>query len=80
MVLPPLTEYQHSSRPLEHNRRPSQGEKVTQVHCSRCNGSGHTRLNCLNPLPKAIDSFLYGVRQVREERLHRVAYVEKQNV
>ncbi|XP_044475722.1 uncharacterized protein LOC123203429 [Mangifera indica] len=50
IVHPPQIGHRRPGRPSEHNRRPSQGEEICQVECSRCHEKGHTRLVCTNPL------------------------------
>ncbi|XP_044461881.1 uncharacterized protein LOC123193152 [Mangifera indica] len=56
IVNPPQMQQRRSGRPSEYNRRPSKGEEIRQIECSRCHQKGHTRLVCKNPLTQATTS------------------------
>ncbi|XP_044463981.1 uncharacterized protein LOC123194691 [Mangifera indica] len=51
VIHPPYVHRHRASCLANKNRRPSQGEVVEQLICSRCHQLGHTRQNCRSPIP-----------------------------
>ncbi|XP_044464397.1 uncharacterized protein LOC123194952 [Mangifera indica] len=51
VIHPPYVHRRRAGRPANKNKRPSQGEVVEQLICSRCHQPGHTRQNCRSPIP-----------------------------